>query len=106
MSLRAKHSGHLEYLLVTEAIVADVWFADFRQRHDDDIRSHSGNGQSYGVIVPPGAENVIGYFDFELHYEVADQAAVDALVDEVEAAIVIGTYATARGASTHSTQGE
>jgi hypothetical protein len=99
MSVRAKHYGTLEYVLATDAIVADLWLATFRIDHAGDIRDDPGNDQTLSTIFPAGENGVTGRLIFELHYEVVDQEAIDVLVSELEDAIMSGGLVAAENAN-------
>jgi len=103
MSVRAYYTANLTYTLITDALVADAWYTQFRLNNAGAWRNTPQNDQAWSAIVPPDAEGSTGRFVCEAHWEVPSQVEVDALVDELEQAIIgtpqtPGTYCTAVGA--------
>ena len=83
--------------------VAKLWLDDYIEDHAADIAEDEGNGNSLNVLIPPHAEGCATQLDLEYHWSVANQAAYEAIFDEVRASIYFGTAAPFAEAACDST---
>lgn len=104
MTVRAAHTGRLQYATIQEALAAQQWLTSFQAMHNDWIAPNATIDVS--ALIPAGTDGALGQVEFELHYDVPSQAEIDQLVDELEIALVSGGVLTAIGDSGDGTQTE
>lgn len=105
MAIRQVHNGQLQYATVQEALAANQWLTSFREKHYALVRP-AGSTQSVGALIPSGPEGANGQVTFALHYEADTQPELDAIVSELEVALVTGGVLTAIGDSWDGTTAE